>query len=37
MAIATLQSGQGLLINLIHFWWPSLAKMPGFLKATGDP
>ena len=24
--------GQGLLINLIHFWWPSLAKMPGFLK-----
>ena len=28
-------SGQGLLINLIHFWWPSLAKMPGFLKATG--
>eukprot|EP00913_Durusdinium_trenchii_P026632 g24988.t1 len=23
---------KGLLINLIHFWWPSLAKMPGFLK-----
>ena len=28
--------GQGLLINLIHFWWPSLAKMPGFLKAWVD-
>ena len=26
------RSAQGLLINLIHFWWPSLAKMPGFLK-----
>lgn len=28
---------KGLLINLIHFWWPSLAKMPGFLKEFITP
>jgi len=28
---------KGLLINLIHFWWPSLAKMPGFLKEFVTP
>ncbi|CAK0829494.1 unnamed protein product [Prorocentrum cordatum] len=28
---------KGLLINLIHFWWPSLAKMDGFLKQFITP
>ncbi|CAE8614335.1 unnamed protein product, partial [Polarella glacialis] len=28
---------KGLLINLIHFWWPSLAKMNGFLKEFITP
>lgn len=23
---------KGLLINLIHAWWPSLARLPGFIK-----
>jgi len=28
---------KGLLINLIHAWWPSLAKMPGFVKEFFTP
>jgi len=28
---------KGLLINLIHAWWPSLAKLPGFLKESSHP
>jgi len=28
---------KGLLINLIHAWWPSLAKIPGFLKEFFTP
>eukprot|EP00928_Gymnodinium_smaydae_P069983 TRINITY_DN53940_c0_g1_i1.p1 TRINITY_DN53940_c0_g1~~TRINITY_DN53940_c0_g1_i1.p1 ORF type:complete len:1309 (-),score=272.18 TRINITY_DN53940_c0_g1_i1:634-4497(-) len=28
---------KGLLINLIHAWWPSLAKLPGFLKEFFTP
>jgi len=28
---------KGLLINLIHAWWPTLAKMPGFLKEFFTP
>eukprot|EP00746_Dinoflagellata_sp_MGD_P000192 gnl/MRDRNA2_/MRDRNA2_100347_c0_seq1.p1 gnl/MRDRNA2_/MRDRNA2_100347_c0~~gnl/MRDRNA2_/MRDRNA2_100347_c0_seq1.p1 ORF type:complete len:1217 (+),score=298.86 gnl/MRDRNA2_/MRDRNA2_100347_c0_seq1:80-3730(+) len=28
---------KGLLINLIHAWWPSLAKAPGFLKEFVTP
>ncbi|CAJ1376690.1 unnamed protein product [Effrenium voratum] len=28
---------KGLLINLIHYWWPSLAQMNGFLKEFITP
>jgi len=28
---------KGLLINLIHAWWPSLARMPGFMKEFFTP
>eukprot|EP00747_Dinoflagellata_sp_TGD_P131237 gnl/TRDRNA2_/TRDRNA2_174938_c5_seq1.p1 gnl/TRDRNA2_/TRDRNA2_174938_c5~~gnl/TRDRNA2_/TRDRNA2_174938_c5_seq1.p1 ORF type:complete len:1261 (-),score=369.85 gnl/TRDRNA2_/TRDRNA2_174938_c5_seq1:302-4027(-) len=28
---------KGLLINLIHSWWPSLARIPGFLKEFFTP
>eukprot|EP00931_Biecheleriopsis_adriatica_P084090 TRINITY_DN5779_c0_g1_i2.p1 TRINITY_DN5779_c0_g1~~TRINITY_DN5779_c0_g1_i2.p1 ORF type:complete len:1439 (-),score=388.65 TRINITY_DN5779_c0_g1_i2:164-4435(-) len=28
---------KGLLINLVHYWWPSLAKMNGFLKEFITP
>eukprot|EP00931_Biecheleriopsis_adriatica_P072603 TRINITY_DN46_c1_g1_i1.p1 TRINITY_DN46_c1_g1~~TRINITY_DN46_c1_g1_i1.p1 ORF type:complete len:1267 (-),score=369.54 TRINITY_DN46_c1_g1_i1:40-3531(-) len=28
---------KGLLINLIHAWWPSLAKLPGFVKEFFTP
>merc|ERR1712060_955751 len=28
---------KGLLINLIHAWWPSLAKLPGFMKEFFTP
>merc|ERR1719183_2906374 len=28
---------KGLLINLIHAWWPSLAKHPGFMKEFFTP
>ncbi|CAE7037157.1 TOP2 [Symbiodinium natans] len=28
---------KGLLINLIHAWWPSLARLPGFLKEFFTP
>merc|ERR1719329_1379975 len=28
---------KGLLINLIHAWWPSLAKQPGFVKEFFTP
>merc|ERR1719387_488123 len=28
---------KGLLINLIHAWWPSLAKLPNFLKEFFTP
>lgn len=28
---------KGLLINLIHAWWPSLAKMPNFMKEFFTP
>mmetsp|Transcript_94572 Transcript_94572/g.149536 ORF Transcript_94572/g.149536 Transcript_94572/m.149536 type:complete len:1243 (-) Transcript_94572:166-3894(-) len=28
---------KGLIINLIHAWWPSLAKMPGFIKEFFTP
>jgi len=28
---------KGLIINLIHAWWPSLLKMPGFLKEFFTP
>merc|ERR1719401_300913 len=28
---------KGLLINLVHHWWPSLAKMDGFLKEFVTP
>merc|ERR1719454_2369910 len=28
---------KGLLINLVHHWWPSLAKMNGFLKEFVTP
>lgn len=28
---------KGLLINLIHAWWPSLAKLDGFLKEFFTP
>jgi len=28
---------KGLLINLVHAWWPSLAKLPGFLKEFFTP
>ncbi|CAK9047877.1 DNA topoisomerase 2-alpha (DNA topoisomerase II [Durusdinium trenchii] len=28
---------KGLLINLIHAWWPSLARLPGFIKEFFTP
>lgn len=28
---------KGLLINLIHAWWPSLARLPGFMKEFFTP
>lgn len=28
---------KGLLINMIHYWWPSLCKLPGFLKEFVTP
>mmetsp|Transcript_34834 Transcript_34834/g.78540 ORF Transcript_34834/g.78540 Transcript_34834/m.78540 type:complete len:1274 (-) Transcript_34834:278-4099(-) len=28
---------KGLLINLIHAWWPSLARLPGFVKEFFTP
>lgn len=28
---------KGLLINLLHAWWPSLAKLPGFVKEFFTP
>lgn len=28
---------KGLLINLIHAWWPSLTKLPGFIKEFFTP
>eukprot|EP00933_Yihiella_yeosuensis_P033011 TRINITY_DN26703_c0_g1_i1.p1 TRINITY_DN26703_c0_g1~~TRINITY_DN26703_c0_g1_i1.p1 ORF type:complete len:977 (-),score=291.70 TRINITY_DN26703_c0_g1_i1:158-2722(-) len=28
---------KGLLINLIHAWWPTLAKLPGFVKEFFTP
>jgi DNA topoisomerase-2 len=28
---------KGLLINMIHHWWPSLFKLPGFLKEFATP
>mmetsp|Transcript_21056 Transcript_21056/g.48766 ORF Transcript_21056/g.48766 Transcript_21056/m.48766 type:complete len:1366 (-) Transcript_21056:196-4293(-) len=28
---------KGLIINLVHFWWPSLVKMEGFVKEFATP
>eukprot|EP00929_Paragymnodinium_shiwhaense_P044865 TRINITY_DN22_c0_g2_i1.p1 TRINITY_DN22_c0_g2~~TRINITY_DN22_c0_g2_i1.p1 ORF type:complete len:1234 (-),score=417.26 TRINITY_DN22_c0_g2_i1:319-4020(-) len=28
---------KGLLMNMVHHWWPSLFKMPGFLKEFVTP
>ena len=28
---------KGLLINMIHFWWPELLKIPGFIKSMVTP
>ena len=28
---------KGLLINMIHFWWPELLKVPGFIKSMVTP
>merc|ERR1712087_731232 len=28
---------KGLLINLVHYWWPSLVQMNGFLKQFITP
>ena len=28
---------KGLLINMIHFWWPELLKLPGFIKSMVTP
>merc|ERR1719277_2809682 len=28
---------KGLLINLIHAWWPSLARLPGFIREFFTP
>ena len=28
---------KGLLINMFHFWWPNLLKVPGFLKEFATP